>query len=818
MTIMLLINSMSRRLIFYATILLLFGSALGQEQSDGKVVFVWGDLGIHIMEFEGNDQPQFVVNQGIHPVWSPDGTQIVFVNSQNGSLDIYTVNTDGSELTQLTVNSANNFAPEWSPDGSQIAFFSDRDGNAEIYLMNTDGTGQINITNHSAHDMYPTWSPDGTQIAFMSNRDGDFEIFTVNLDGTNLSQITSNTNFDRYPEWSPDGSQIAFASIVGDEYAQIYIIPVSGGIPTQITESLVDFGDFQWNSNSTSIIYLYQNRLVSQPIDGSPSQILFQLPASDFIGIANFDLFQPAACPPGSVDISASDTTALITAITDANGTPEADTICLTNSAYTFTTHHNTSNGPNALPAITSDITIIGNGATLARSGSNNFRFFMVESTGTLTLEDVTLTNGNPGSGYRGGNIRTHGTLTLNGVVLSYGNSAYGGGLYATSGGSVTVEDSTITANTGTNGGGAYIDSGTADFTDTAITYNTGSSGAGIFTNTGTTVTLHNITIAYNTASGWGGGIHNRGVLMVSAAEGETNSSISNNTGSNGAGISNNGGSATFIYTNIDGNTSTGSLGGGLHIPSGTVTIGVLTNVRFNSSVTSGGGIWNAGNLTITNSTVSNNSSSHAAGLDNEGTLAIDFSVFDSNTLTSSGFGGAMELNSSQSMSIFVTTISNNEGRNGAGIYLLNGTVDISSSDFTSNDGVNGVGLFIASGGTATVSNSTFNGNTGDDLGGGILSAGSLTVTNTVFTANSAGIRGGAIYTSAGTASITNSSCIYSNTSPDTTGIYGHAAGVTATGNWWGAANGPGGAGPGSGDEVNGNVNYSSFLTASPGC
>ena len=50
-------------------------------------------------------------------------------------------------------------APAWSPDGRQIAFYSERDGNWEIYLMNADGSGLTRLTDNPANDWFPSWAP-----------------------------------------------------------------------------------------------------------------------------------------------------------------------------------------------------------------------------------------------------------------------------------------------------------------------------------------------------------------------------------------------------------------------------------------------------------------------------------------------------------------------------------------------------------------------------------------------------------------------------------------------------------------------------------
>jgi len=79
--------------------------------------------------------------------------------------------------------------------GNKIAFVSYRDGNAEIYTMDKDGGNPSNLTHHQAGDFCPSWSPDGEKIAFLRN-----SIFLMNPDGSGVEglEIPSPYSFEWY--------------------------------------------------------------------------------------------------------------------------------------------------------------------------------------------------------------------------------------------------------------------------------------------------------------------------------------------------------------------------------------------------------------------------------------------------------------------------------------------------------------------------------------------------------------------------------------------------------------------------------------------
>ncbi len=77
-----------------------------------------------------------------------------------------------------------------------IAFSSNRDGDHDVYLMNSDGSNVRQLTHNSSIDTTPSSSPDGTRIAFTRYLDGDAEVFVMNADGSNRRQISDNDHQD----------------------------------------------------------------------------------------------------------------------------------------------------------------------------------------------------------------------------------------------------------------------------------------------------------------------------------------------------------------------------------------------------------------------------------------------------------------------------------------------------------------------------------------------------------------------------------------------------------------------------------------------
>jgi hypothetical protein len=116
----------------------------------------FGFLGIADLGTPGESEPPPEgCNVGdVHQVaWSPDGSRLAFADSSIAVLDLAT-----SSCVRLT-HDPTDASPTWSPDSQRLAFSSARDGNAEIYVIQADGTGLTRITRNPADDVTPSWRP-----------------------------------------------------------------------------------------------------------------------------------------------------------------------------------------------------------------------------------------------------------------------------------------------------------------------------------------------------------------------------------------------------------------------------------------------------------------------------------------------------------------------------------------------------------------------------------------------------------------------------------------------------------------------------------
>ncbi|HMP17415.1 MAG TPA: hypothetical protein PKD72_10355, partial [Gemmatales bacterium] len=111
----------------------------------------------------------------------------------------------------LSLRLVNN--PALSPDGQWLAF----DWNGDIWLASSNGGPVKQLTTHPGRDRDPKFSPDGKTLAFISDRDNGNQVYLMPVEGGMPRQITFHTSGYSLLGWHPDGKHV-ITSALRDHY------------------------------------------------------------------------------------------------------------------------------------------------------------------------------------------------------------------------------------------------------------------------------------------------------------------------------------------------------------------------------------------------------------------------------------------------------------------------------------------------------------------------------------------------------------------------------------------------------------------------
>jgi Tol biopolymer transport system component len=221
------------------------------------------------------------MNDELEFSWSPDGQRIAVASDRAGNFDVWVIDVNSGETTQLTHHPADDRQPSWSPDGQTIAFLSFRDAlpedeRGEIYVMQPDGSGERRLTNNQVdragqkwtpwlngeeHDL-GVWSPDSRRFATQIN-DG-ITIFA--LDGSAPHTIVPMTPAprrrdggpvtDRVIDWSSDGRRLLLHSNRGGQPTDDWVMYILDLETEQMTRLVRQVGmQLRFSPDGTRIVF-----------------------------------------------------------------------------------------------------------------------------------------------------------------------------------------------------------------------------------------------------------------------------------------------------------------------------------------------------------------------------------------------------------------------------------------------------------------------------------------------------------------------------------------------------------------------------------
>uniref|UniRef100_A0A1I8ARZ3 WD40 repeat-like protein n=1 Tax=Steinernema glaseri TaxID=37863 RepID=A0A1I8ARZ3_9BILA len=172
--------------------------------------------------------------------FSPDGSKIVFTSMRSGDLELYLMNTDGSNVKQLTTELGYDGGAFFSRDGKKIIWRASRPNTTaeiekyktllsydlveplamELFVMNVDGSNKTQVTKLGSANWAPFYLNDSRTIIFSSNHEAGaaggynaFALYTIRDDGTNLERITyGDGDFNSFPMMNFAGTKLIWGS------------------------------------------------------------------------------------------------------------------------------------------------------------------------------------------------------------------------------------------------------------------------------------------------------------------------------------------------------------------------------------------------------------------------------------------------------------------------------------------------------------------------------------------------------------------------------------------------------------------------------
>ena len=145
------------------------------------------------------------------PQISPNGKMISVISGDWNGSQVFVMNADGSNLKQITFTASPRIYPGypkdgncnavWSPNNARLAYVSYENGSPDIFVINSNGTGNKRLTNTPLRDESPCWTKDGNYILFSSNRNLDLssEIYIMRPEGQSQTPLTNFKFEDIYP-------------------------------------------------------------------------------------------------------------------------------------------------------------------------------------------------------------------------------------------------------------------------------------------------------------------------------------------------------------------------------------------------------------------------------------------------------------------------------------------------------------------------------------------------------------------------------------------------------------------------------------------
>lgn len=256
-----------------------------------------GSWEIYVGKTDGTRQVRVTFNSGadVNPVWGPKNL-IAFESNRDANWDLYMFDVEGDGIpVRLTDDPANDINAYWAPDGGcevpgpqWLVFQSDRDGGDwDIFKLNVETMELTQLTENDVEDQVPVLSPDGRTMAWVQEDEfGVYNLWLMDLVTMETRQLTDTKADIAGHTFSPSGSFLAYHSNI-DGDLDVFVVDKESGLIKRLTENDVEDEAPSFRCDDRELIYhaetLVENAKPLQrelyevdplPLDGPPNDAI----------------------------------------------------------------------------------------------------------------------------------------------------------------------------------------------------------------------------------------------------------------------------------------------------------------------------------------------------------------------------------------------------------------------------------------------------------------------------------------------------------------------------------------------------------------
>jgi len=229
--------------------------------ASGLVAFQHGlalDKVLHWFDREGNKLDELGgLGRYDHIRLSPDNQRLAvsLADPGSGRSDVWIYDVRRSVASRLTFDDSNDKTPIWSPDGSRIVYQSNPKGPSDIYVRPSNGRGEPQVLFESEKTDEPwDWSADGRFISFNHNVKRN-DIWIMDVESGESSEFIASDYDDGWGMFSSDVNWLAYLSNESGRYDLYLTRFPSGDGKWQLSTEGADWL-LGWNQNDSELYYL----------------------------------------------------------------------------------------------------------------------------------------------------------------------------------------------------------------------------------------------------------------------------------------------------------------------------------------------------------------------------------------------------------------------------------------------------------------------------------------------------------------------------------------------------------------------------------